>query len=291
MKSEFDVILKARDFITSAGIVKVPVDVNKYLAKIDAKLDIRYDLNNDEAGNTYSLNGRRIITVNGNHPQERQSFTALHEVAHVVLSLPSVHSDGLKIGVFGKRPVEEVLCDVFAAECLLPHGFFKLDANSGNISLDEVQRLSKKYEASLQATASRFATYRTDACAYALVEDGHIRYFSSSPSFREEVGYVDWGTKIANGSICAKLIANGQKSGAGSVLADVWVTKIRQPGLMLYEECANWPKYQQALCLLGLDDNSVDEDHRENSYKNEYERELLEELDGNLKWPSKRRRK
>ena len=32
-----------------------------------------------------------MITVNGNHKKERQRFTVLHEIAHIVLELPSEH--------------------------------------------------------------------------------------------------------------------------------------------------------------------------------------------------------
>ena len=70
------------------------------------------------AGHTVVVGGRRCIIINGNDRPERQRFTACHEIAHIVLELPTEHANGGS--QFARRSPNEVLCDVFAAELLLP---------------------------------------------------------------------------------------------------------------------------------------------------------------------------
>lgn len=88
---EFPTILRAREFIRRAGIKSAPVDIELLAAAANAKIKISNDLNDDESGQTFPLKGGYRIIINGNHREERQRFTALHEIAHIVLGLPSQH--------------------------------------------------------------------------------------------------------------------------------------------------------------------------------------------------------
>lgn len=128
MSKELEVIRKARGFVKESGVNSVPVNLELYVAAANARIKTSSELGNDESGQTFPLNGKNIITVNANHSEERQRFTVLHEIGHIVLEIPSKHQDGhistTKLMSYKKRQPEEVLCDVFAAECLLPHDFF-----------------------------------------------------------------------------------------------------------------------------------------------------------------------
>ena len=156
---EFPTILKARQFIRDAGNNSIPVDVERLAAAAEASIKFAYDLAEDESGQTTLFRSKHVIIVNGNHREERQRFTVLHEIAHVVLGLPSQHHGAtLKTGVllrYGQRPEEEVLCDVFAAECLLPYHPFASQVADTDISLDAVKSLAQEYKASL--TTNGFA--------------------------------------------------------------------------------------------------------------------------------------
>ena len=80
-----------------------------------------------------------------------------HEIAHRALGLPSEHS-GVSSWSYAKRSPNEILCDVFAAELLLPYKLFKPLVEKSDISLAVIDDLAKRCGASNMATGSRFAT-------------------------------------------------------------------------------------------------------------------------------------
>ena len=128
--SEAAVIVRARSFVRTSQIDAIPVDLNRYLTAANAELRKNARLAPGEAGNTMFVKGRHHITVNANDSTERQRFTVLHEIAHIHLQLPSVHggnSSSDSLYSYARRPPEEILCDVFAAECLLPQHFLSQD--------------------------------------------------------------------------------------------------------------------------------------------------------------------
>ena len=81
---KLEVVLKARDFIRESGINSVPVDLKRYCAVAKAKIEVCYDLDDEESGQTFPFSGEIIITVNSNHTEERQRFTVLHEIGHII---------------------------------------------------------------------------------------------------------------------------------------------------------------------------------------------------------------
>ncbi len=173
------------------------------------KLKSSSDLDDDESGQTFPLAGKHIITINGNHREERQRFTVLHEIAHIVLELPSQHhgtnmttSDLVS---YRHRPKEEILCDVFAAECLLPYVQFRKDVEDMDVSLDEVKELANHYQASVTSTGSRFAVNCNIPCAFVLMERGKVRYVSMSKFLRERKGWIEFGVPVPKGSVAERI--------------------------------------------------------------------------------------
>ena len=210
--NELPTILKARQFIKDAGIDGIPVDIERLAAAAKAKIKIVRDLEDDESGQTFPLGDQHIITVNGHHREERQRFTVLHEIAHIVLELPSQHhGQTLTTGdlvQYGRRPPEEILCDVFAAECLLPYEYFSNDVADLDISMDAVKKLAEDYKASITSTGSRFAVNANGPCAFVLSESGKIRYVSRSKYLRELNGWIDFNIPIPKGSVAHRLVQN-----------------------------------------------------------------------------------
>src|SRR4030067_3421138 len=101
-----------------------------------------------ESGRVIPLPGKYAIEVNGNHSTERQRFTVLHEIAHIILGLPSSHSEITTADLLHRydyRLPEEILCDVFAAECLLPYHFFQSDVQNTDPSIKTINELASKY--------------------------------------------------------------------------------------------------------------------------------------------------
>lgn len=290
---EFRVILKARQFIRDAEIASAPVDIERLANSANAKIKIVHDLDDDESGQTTKIKDKHLIIVNGNHRIERQRFTALHEIAHIVLDLPSQHHGQTltteKLLSYGQRPQEEILCDVFAAECLLPYELFSKDADNADVSLDAIRKLAEKYQASLIATGSRFAVNANSPCAFVLSEGGNVRYVSRSKYLRDLKGWIDFNIPVPKGSVAHRLIHNGSGENYDEIAADVWFNSGINHHPILSEESIVLQEWNQCLSLIWFDEDLLPV--RERQELGEEDEPLLKELDGNLPWPSKSRRR
>jgi|HigsolmetaAR201D_1030396.scaffolds.fasta_scaffold03329_1 Predicted Zn peptidase len=296
LEGEQSAIVEAWRFQQEAGISEIPVSIEKYLRAANAEVKVRYDLKNDEAGQVFQFGDRTIIIVNGNHSSERQRFTILHELAHIRLGLPSKHGSSTSVSdllSYSRRPKEEVLCDVFAAECLLPNRFFRPDVRKSTCSFQSVQQLAERYEASLTATGSRYATYSDEPCAWILADDQRIRFVASSASLRNARFFVRIGIEIPKRSVLGRL-ARGDSTVrplvAEAVAAYVWVDNPLR-GISEFEETAVLqPSLNQGLALLVAEPIEDERQARDFDWENEEEDGLLREIDGHLKFPSHRRR-
>ena len=294
---ELTVILKAREFINKSGINSVPVDLKRYSAATKAKIEVCNDLDDEESGQTFPLRGKNIIMINGNHTEERQRFTVLHEIGHIILGLPSNHDSGsIKMAdlmSYRKRPREEVLCDIFAAECLLPYSFFKKDIEDVDICLDTIKELSKRYKASIASTGSRFAANCEDLCSFVLIEEDKIRYVSSSKSLRELKGWIDIGVPVPQNSAAFHLIKNQSEAEHydDEVPTEIWFNNGVENYDMLCEEAIFIKEWNQCLSILWFDESLRPAGDIQPYDVGYGEPPLLEELDGTLRWPSKSRRK
>ena len=96
---ELTAVVRARQFIREIGINSIPVEMAPWLRKANAVHKVRYDLPDDVSGNTTLINDRHCIFVNGRHTAERQRFTILHEIAHILLRIRSAHDSLLKTNV------------------------------------------------------------------------------------------------------------------------------------------------------------------------------------------------
>ncbi len=292
---ELTVILKARRFVKDAGIDSIPVDIERFASAANATIKVSGDLYDKESGQTFPLGSKNIITVNGNHREERQRFTVLHEIAHIVLDLPSQHhgtnmttSDLIS---YRRRPKEEILCDVFAAECLLPYEHFKEDADDLDVSLDAVKELAERYKASVTSTGSRFAVNCNVPCAFVLMEHGKIRYVSRSKFLRELNGWIEFGVVIPKDSVADRLVHGSSKTqDYDEIATDTWFNNGVKNFELLAEEALLLKEWNQCLSLLWFDD-SMRRTGKNGYYDIDDGEPLLDELDGVLPWPSKRKRK
>jgi Zn-dependent peptidase ImmA (M78 family) len=295
LEGEASAITRAWDFQREAGINDVPVPLEKYLAIANAELRVRNNLKDTEAGQTLALGDRHIIVVNGRHTPERQRFTVLHELGHIRLGLPSKHGDTISVDQllrYKVRPREEILCDVFASECLLPRQFFVPDVRKLPCTFRSVEELAERYCASLAATGSRFAAYNETPCAWILADDKRVRYVSCSPSLREAGFFLKAGIEVPALSVLGRTIAGaaGLASGTADVVpSHVW-TNSDCNGIEEFTETAVLSSvYSQGLALLCAED--LPEKHRGRPDMPREEDDLLPELDGVLKFPGRRRRK
>jgi Zn-dependent peptidase ImmA (M78 family) len=87
-----------------------------------------------------------VIVVNGNFPVERKRFTLLHELGHLLLNMKGVDSKQ-----------EEILCNQFASEFLLPRKFLlnEFGGKRGHITIQEFISIQEKYGISIPAIIYR----------------------------------------------------------------------------------------------------------------------------------------
>ena len=294
---ELTAILKARQLVKDVGIVSIPVDIAQFATAANATIKVRRDLNDAESGQTFQYGGKNVIIVNGNHREERQRFTVLHEIAHIVLNLPSQHhGDHMSTSdlfSYRRRPKEEILCDVFAAECLLPSEHFKKDVEDIDVSLGEVKRLAERYKASLASTGSRFAVNANVPCAFVLMEHGTIRYVSTSIHLRELNGWIDFGVAAPKGSVANRLFGKTsfETEEYDEIEPDIWFNNGIGNYDLVAEESILLSEWDQCLSLIWVDEQirSIGNSHSHDM--DDDDEPLLEELDGFLPWPSKRKRR
>src|ERR1017187_4291055 len=81
--------MKARELVRMVHPTAIPAPVEAYVDRVSAILKIDMSLDENEPGWSFENKGKKYICLNGKDSQERQRFTICHELAHVVLGLPS----------------------------------------------------------------------------------------------------------------------------------------------------------------------------------------------------------
>jgi hypothetical protein len=284
---EFTVVNRAREFVSKVNPKAIPVSVEAYVTHIGGILRRQYDLDPDEPGWSFQNGGKHYVCVNGNDQDERQRFTVCHELAHIVLGLASEHSHG-KWWSYSKRPPNEIACDVFAAELLLPYGLFKPQAEKTEIGLRPIFELARDFGASRPATGSRFAAVVGAACAFVLSERGKVRYASRSRSLRDSGAWIPAGTDLPAGSSSYAARAGEIRSTPEEIDAADWFKDWDRPGMLL-EEARHVAAWDQTLTLLWFEDEENIPDRSPN--RDQIEDKGLRELDGILPWPGRKRRR
>ena len=298
---EFTVIMTARRFVAKVKPAAIPVPMQRYLNEVGAILRRDEDLGPDEPGwSLKSPSGQHYICVNAEDPEQRQRFTICHEIAHIVLGLKSDHATQ---PWSAKRPREERLCDSFAAELLMPEALFRPLAEDSAVSLASVDELAGRFSASAVATGSRYAAAISTPCAFVLSERGKVRYTSRSRALVDVRAWIDSHSELPRGTVSHGVRAGGTER-RGEIDADVWFSNWERGGTLL-EEARHLARWDLTLSLLWFENGSVPEardHHRDTRWEiegrepDEWGREDddeygLPELDGNLRWPGKGRRR
>jgi hypothetical protein len=270
----------------------VSLPIGDYLKAMDGlpgEILVRVDetLGDGEAGSTLVVAGRRCIIINGNDRVERQRFTVCHELGHILLNLPTEHDGG--DGDFVRRAPNEVFCDMFAAEVMLPRHLFGPDVADSDLGFEAVERLSARFSTSLAATGSQFATACDRPCAFVLARNGIVRHAARSRAFKEAGGWIPVGKKVPTAAAAAALARQGKTNGTDTVEALEWLDGWRQGGSLI-EDSRHFPKYGETLSLLWFEDDRVP-DAGERYDDQDDEEAALQPLDGILPWPGRSRRR
>ncbi|MGQ0502100.1 MAG: ImmA/IrrE family metallo-endopeptidase [Panacagrimonas sp.] len=285
---EVGAVARARELVSAVNPKTVPIPVEDYVRHVGGVLKVIDDMGPDEPGMSFVKKGKLYVCVNQLDSPERQRFTACHEVAHYVLGLPSEHAH-VAWWSYTKRPQAEILCDVFAAELLLPWQLFKPQADRIALGFAGLDALARLFDASVSCTGSRFATVIGHPCAFVLVEQGHIRYASRSTALRTMHAWITPRTQIAPETVAARLRAGTHDGTLEEVDPDLWFEDWNSGGA-LFEEARHLTRWDQTLVLLWGEEDEIEtakprfvqETRRDEEYR---------ELDGNLPWPGNKRRK
>lgn len=266
-------------------IKTAPVDVAALAEAHGMEIKER-DLDEAEAGNTVCKGGKTYIVVNKNDDPYRRRFTVLHEMGHHILDLPSNHSAMIQssdLERFPGRPVEERLCDVFAAECLVPRHLIAPIAASSSFSVEVLHELSEKFQASRPCIASSFVRASRDLVAYVYSEDGRIHNVICSAALRDQRIFIQGGA-LPSTSAAALALAKNSTLETADLDASDWSSSDAADNFGCYEEAFHMPKWGQTLSLLTFE--AVGSLPSSNTRWSE-EDELLPELTGQLPWPKK----
>ena len=266
-------------------IKSAPVDVAALAEAHGMEIKER-DLDEGEAGNTVCKGGKRYIVVNKNDDPYRRRFTVLHEMGHHILELPSNHSAMIQssdLERFSGRPLEERICDVFAAECLVPRHLIAPIAATSPFSVEVLHDLSEKFQASRPCIASSFVRSSRDLIAYVYAEGGRIQNVICSAALRDQRIFVQGGT-LPSTSAAALALAKNSTLETAELDATDWSLSDTADNFGCYEETFHMTKWGQTLSLLTFE--AVRSMTSTNAHYSE-EDELLPELTGHLPWPKK----
>jgi hypothetical protein len=282
-----DAAMKARAFIATVGPSVLPVPVEAYAEHIGGTVFSEPLGDQEDAWSVRLPNGSYRICVNCGQNHRRQRFSVCHEVAHVVLGIPAEHE--APSWSYARRAPGEVACDVFAAELLLPYKMFKPKVDAADPGMNAITDLADEFDASLVATASRFATFSRELCAFVLSEAGKVRFCARSTSLRAAGAWVSPGTMLPSDSLSARLRRGDTETGPVDAEPEQWFDDWTRNGF-LYEDSRHIEQWDQTLTLLWFDDEELPPPPAER-VRWDSESTGLRELDGILPWPDKAKRR
>lgn len=268
------------------AIAAPPVDVGALIAAHGMVYKESDQLGPGEAGNTFTKGGTTYIIVNKNDDPFRRRFTALHELAHNVLDLPSKHTSGVsddELERFSGRPPEEKICDVFAAECLVPAHLIKPLIDNAPFSVDLLLELTKTFQASRQCIASSFVRNSKELLAYVYAEAGVTQHVITSAALRNAGIFIQSGM-LPSTSAATKAMQVTEGFATQDMDASDWSTSVKALHYACYEEVLFVPAWKQTHSLLTFE--PVASSFRATDDGGESD-ELLPELTGYLPWPKR----
>ncbi|TDR45686.1 uncharacterized protein DUF955 [Tahibacter aquaticus] len=281
---ELTAITRARKLV--AGISSAPVDVIALASAHNMEVKESDQLAEGEAGNTFRKGAKTFIVVNKNDDPFRRRFTVLHELAHHVLDLPSNHGATIpasELERFSGRPPEEKLCDVFAAECLVPTHLIRSLAATAPFCVDTVQRLSAHFQASRPCVASSYVRASRELIAYVFAEGGRVQSAIMSAALREQRIFIQGGM-VPAASAAARALARDTTLESVELDGSDWSSSDAAMQFACSEEALHMRAWNQTLSLLTFE--RVGPSQRGAADRDESE-DLLPELTGHLPWPKR----
>jgi Zn-dependent peptidase ImmA (M78 family) len=202
------VVEKAREIVLDAidaHALTLPIDPFKLAERLSVRVNPRADVS--DARTVCGPDDKPVIEYNPTRPRARIRFSICHELAHTLFPDCTLQ---VRNRLFHSEcsPVDyelEMLCNLAAAEFLLPVGSVQEDISKLSLSIDTALTLRSKYEASVEAVLLRLATLSGAQCAvFAAVTDE----FAASGDKRHRIEYIksshNWETGFKRGDFLPK---------------------------------------------------------------------------------------
>ena len=280
----------ARTFVAGVDTANIRNDLSAYLKAANA-VKLEEELGDGESGTTITKpNGTHVITVNTREPEVRKRYTLCHEIAHIILKLPSSHA-AVPAWAFAKRDLNEIHCDTFAAELLMPYKQWREKLPKEEPSAAVIDYMAGEFNCSFPAAASRYATLADMPCAYVTMEHGAIKYAARSRALRDLKAWIPPRSTIPDGSVASRIRADGNSQIAtGSVDQDIWFQDWDK-GMDMMELARHYHSSDTTLSLLWFDadDGPIVEVDRFGVKL--IDEGGLKELTGELPWPGRSKRR
>lgn len=156
------------ELVKRRGREKPPFLAEEYAPLQGIKEIVKTDLGELSALLVRSVDGY-VMKVNANHHPVRQNFSCAHEIGHTFLhELELQHStDNAEFRLLGPDihdRAKERLCDVAAAELLMPEPVFKKYLSGFGLLVNSVERLAYNFKVSITAAAMRIAEVSPEPC-------------------------------------------------------------------------------------------------------------------------------
>jgi hypothetical protein len=152
-----DFVVKAQSLFDRSEITTPPVDP-KRLAILQGIRHIFLSWNLEGSGQILRIGGDLVIRLNAGEPPQRQNFSCCHEIAHTFAFNQHYPKSRAVIPIeCGTLAFEEQLCDMAAAEMLMPAKLFVPAAAAAEPCLPSLEALARQFGASIRATLRRLA--------------------------------------------------------------------------------------------------------------------------------------
>jgi hypothetical protein len=172
---------------------------------------------------------------------------------------------------------------------MLPYKLFRPLVADQDCSLAAVDALADRFEASVVATGSRFATMTSHPCAFVLAERGKVRFSSKSAKMREARAWIATRMDLPDCSVANRRREGDHGVGPEEVDPGIWFEDWDRDGTF-FEDARHVAKYDQTIVLLWSEEEDLPPARTVHRQREEDEYGLAE-LDGILPWPGKSRRR
>lgn len=165
---------RARQLLDEVQVEMPPVDL-RMVSSFRGVRDIQ-SVPMLSAGRLVPAGGGFIIQVNRDHSPGRQRFSAAHEIGHILLPDYQRHPsliDDMQTGTYDESREAEYLCDLAAAELLMPMKLFAPAAMEAGFGLDAASQLATAFQASREAAVIRLVQTGLWPCAVAVWHFAH----------------------------------------------------------------------------------------------------------------------